>query len=208
MGYTHYIYRPKVLNKETFIKFSSDCKKILDYCNNELELRIGDGYGTPGSEPEITDKTVCFNGSEAQPKGVWTTNEDIRIPWPSPKASLVEADHDPGGDKTDGTWFAGDMVSQRVAPVNNETGYGSGSYETMEVERCLHPDSWQKADKNNTFCKTAYRPYDLAVTAVCIALKHWFPECEISTDGETKDWVDGRFLCNNLLGYGMDEQIG
>ncbi|MDB5088476.1 MAG: hypothetical protein JWR09_2470 [Mucilaginibacter sp.] len=56
-------------------------------------------------------------------------------------------------------------------------------------------------------CKTGYRPYDLTLTAVLIALKHHFPVCEVSSDGEEKDWLDGRILCNNILGYGLNTEI-
>lgn len=155
------------------------------------------------------EEVVWFNGSDKQPKGKWTTNENITIPWPSPSASLKPDKEMAWDKKTDGQWFAGTLVSQRVAPIDNLTGFGSGSYETFSIE--LNEKSDITDDENTDLifncCKTAYRPYDLAVTAVLIAFKHYFPESKISSDGEAKDWLDAQFLCNNLLGYGMDFQL-
>jgi hypothetical protein len=214
MGYTHYWYRPKNLKAEPFKLFVEDCKKIFNYCENELGIKLANSLGDINSVPEAGTTGVFFNGSDEQPAGVWTTNKEISIPWPSPKASLTEVDADPIAEKVDGSWFAGDMVSQRVAPINNNSGKGSGSYESVCIERIKELSDWQKKEekpKDGLYfdcCKTAYRPYDLAVTAVLISLKHHFPECRISSDGEEKDWLDGKFLCNNLLGYGLDFEIG
>jgi hypothetical protein len=211
MGYTHYWYRPQNLNKETFLKFSADCKKIFDFCENEMGIKLADGVSNLDSKPEADDKTVCFNGSEDQPAGVWTTTEEIMIPWPSEMASLSEVNADPCANKTDGEWYAGTSVSQRVAPIKNNTGKGSGSYETVMIECDMTLPEWKKADKETGLffdcCKTAYRPYDLAVTAVLISFKHYFPEVVIASDGEEKDWLDGKFLCRRILGYGMDFYI-
>lgn len=128
---------------------------------------------------------------------------------------MTDENADPSADKTDGMWFAGNLVKQRVAPINNRTGKGSGSYETCGIDRISEVDDdsdYKKGDprygKRFDCCKTAYRPYDLVVTAVLIALKNHFGEdVYIDTDGEEKDWMDGRFLCNNLLGYGLETKL-
>jgi hypothetical protein len=210
MGYTHYWRRPKNLDFVKFKQFALDCKKILNYSENELGIKLGDMSGAPGTRPEIKATIISFNGSDEQDAGNWTTTEQISIPWPSSNASLTDEIADPSGSKTSGNWAAGTLVSQRVAPLNNLTGKGSGSYESVFIPRNIKPESYQKADENGNYfecCKTAYRPYDLAVTAVLIALKHHFPEVQIRSDGEVKDWLDGQFLCNNILGYGMDFSI-
>lgn len=207
MGYTHYWRRPPILDETKFKSFTKDCHSIVDYCQNELGIAIGDGSGN--GEPEITETSVWFNGSEEQPAGVWTTNEPISIPWPSSNASLVGENFDPSADKTEGTWFAGSLVSQRVAPINNLSGKGSGSYETFAIDQQEEQNEWQKDEPLIFNCtKTAYRPYDLTVTACLIAFKQHFGDTVVvSTDGEEKDWLDGRILCNNVLGYGMDLKI-
>lgn len=203
MGYTHYFYTPKTLNKKTFALLAKDVKKIIDYCNNDLGIAID---GQNEKDVVLTSDLILFNGSQQQPKGVWTTNEQISIPWPSSTASLTEPSHDPIAEKTEGTWFAGDILSQRVAPTYEDNPeFADGSYETFYINR-TNKDA-KKGELYFNCCKTAYRPYDLAVTAVLIALKHHFPKCKVSTDGEEKDWLDGKILCNNILGYGMDFNI-
>lgn len=52
------------------------------------------------------------------------------------------------------------------------------------------------------FCKTARKPYDLAVCAALIAAKHHFPEMKVTSDGEESDWKDACDLCQRVLGFG------
>jgi hypothetical protein len=208
MGYSHYWNRPMVLGtKEQFEKFSFDCKKIFDYCENELGIKLADGRATKGSYPVANNNEVWFNGSNEQPLGTWTTYEDIIIPWPSPNASIVESEEPIAGE-----WFGGTLVSKRIAPCENLSTVAQGSYETVHIRRCIPGDGLQldKYINDNLFfyaCKTAYRPYDLTVTAVLVALKHHFPVCVISSNGVEKDWLDARILCNNILGYGLNVEI-
>lgn len=212
MGYTHYWYKPKELEQTKFNLFVQDCKKIFQAAK-ELGIELANGHGEPNTEVIINNDEVMFNGSDAQPIGKWTTNEEISIPWPTPEASLSPDKDDPIAKKTEGNWFAGTLVTQRVAPIENTTGLGSGAYETCWIKRVSdgEPVSRRKSEPeyNKYFdcTKTAYRPYDLIVTAVLIALKHHFPECVVHSDGEEKDWLDGKILCNNYLGYGMDFQL-
>lgn len=49
------------------------------------------------------------------------------------------------------------------------------------------------------FCKTAQKPYDLAVTACLIVLKHYLGETiDVSSDGQGEDWTDGLTLAKRL----------
>jgi hypothetical protein len=209
MGYTHYWYRPEKLNPVQFKKFSKDCEKIFHYSQAELGIKLADGVSNLGTEPKAVDTEVCFNGAVDQPIGVWTTDEKISIPWPSSSAGLTEPKADPIANKTDGAWFAGNLVSQRVAPIGNN-GKGDGSYETFLIRVLEKRKDWELDDTQPlrfACCKTAYRPYDLTITACLIALKHYFPAAKVSSDGEDKDWIDGKVLCNNLLGYGLEYQM-
>jgi len=208
MGYSHYWNRPAVLGTEDqFESFSNDCKKIFDYCENVMGIKLADGSAAAGSTPMADKNEVFFNGSDEQPLGFWTTYEDVNIPWPSSSASLTEPDEIVGGD-----WIAGTLVNKRVAPCENLATVAQGSYESVDIARCISDDGLQLdeyAENGLLFqsCKTAYRPYDLTVTAVLIALKHHFSICEISSNGKEKDWLDGRILCNNVLGYGLNTEI-
>lgn len=215
MGYSHYLLRPANLGShKKFDQFVADVKKIVDYCQKSLGIKLGDGMGE--KEPQITSEFICVNGHIKQPKGIWTTPKNISIPWPSPSASLTEPSVDPIDEKTDGQWFAGDLVSSRVAPLyNDDPDFAAGDYEPIDIDKNLPEEEKTRKSKIGlyesglyfTSCKTAYRPYDLTVTAILIAVKHHFPKCVVKTDGQEKDWLDGMFLCNNLLGYGMSLEI-
>tara|TARA_R100000789_G_C2981113_1_gene143492 strand:- start:12 stop:653 length:642 start_codon:yes stop_codon:yes gene_type:complete len=210
MGYTHYYYTPEVMDKKRFTDLATDVRKIFEFSEDKLGIKLANGLGDNDTRPEVTNDVIRFNGSEGQPPGLWTTNERISIPWPSNDAGLNEPNPDPIADKTDGTWFAGSILTQRVAPINNDTGKGSGSYETLCIDRDNSKAEFKQFNRNEllfNFCKTAYRPYDLVVTAVLIALKHHFQEARISSDGESSEWMDGMMLCNNILGYGMDFEL-
>lgn len=51
-----------------------------------------------------------------------------------------------------------------------------------------------------SFCKTARKPYDIAVTASLIAFKHTFAYgTKISSDGNIDEWADGLSLYNRLV---------
>ena len=54
----------------------------------------------------------------------------------------------------------------------------------------------------NWFCKTAYRPYDLALNAFLVIAKHHLEEnILVSSDGEIQHWAEGIELCRTYLGY-------
>jgi hypothetical protein len=138
---------------------------------------------------------------------VWTTYEEVVVPWPTPAASILDAK-----DPVAGNWgLGGTLVTKRIAPCENLATVARGSYEPVYIGRCSAKGALQLDIEKDLFfrsCKTAYRPYDLTVTAVLIALKHHFPVSKICSDGEEKDWLDGRILCNNILGYGLNTEIG
>ena len=52
-----------------------------------------------------------------------------------------------------------------------------------------------------TFCKTAYKPYDVVVTACLIALRYYMGnDVRVNSDGEKKDWFAGLRLAKDALG--------
>lgn len=98
------------------------------------------------------------------------------------------------------------MGDEGTEPEANDEGVffnGSGdeSHEGLVIEQ-------SDSDSSFNFCKTNMKPYDVAVTAVLIALNHHFPECKITSDGNTKDWDEGRRICSDCLGYGVDFKLG
>ena len=68
-------------------------------------------------------------------------------------------------------------------------GVEKDGHETFYIE-AIHDDCKQFDNKNRVFafCKTAYKPYDIAVCACLIIFKHWLPDMKVSSDGNISDW--------------------
>lgn len=213
MGYTHYWYRDKTIKPQPYKAIVNDFRKLLPVMERQgVKLASGDGEGYP----LITDTTICFNGSVrcGHPK-----NTEIKIPWPSAKASGI------GDNKTaiDGQWFAGVQLQTRCCdgdcsyeslffPKTQNTGEGFCSLVT-EISYYKEDGTPAYSDPKHvgkifSFCKTAFRPYDWAVTAFLIIAKHYLKDTIlISSDGELPHWHDAMLLCQLELGYGMDFRL-
>jgi hypothetical protein len=118
-----------------------------------------------------------------------------------------------------GTWFAGLKLKHRTCD-------GDCSHETFSLPLKIEKDDWQKPIGkishynrygkpvyNNPeevglyfeFCKTAYKPYDLAVIICLIIAKHYLTDqIVVSSDGRLDNWKDGMLICQKILGYGLD----
>ncbi len=73
-------------------------------------------------------------------------------------------------------------------------------YETAAIDR--ESDGRIKdGDLVFSFCKTAHRPYDVAVQAFYLIVRHYCPETQIHSDGEEEDWQDAVRLLNSVLDY-------
>lgn len=190
MGYTHYWRRPKLIPKETFKKIVADFGKLLpalEQVGVKLAGPLGEG------NPVVSEDEVAFNGAA---KCGHPADYDLVIPWPAPGAGGVFA-----GRPVAGTWYAGHLVATRACP-------GDCSYETFCFPRVYGPQEWEEPDKRGLyfqFCKTAFRPYDLAVTAFLVIAKHRLGnQIVVSTDGEDEHWFDAKLLCQMELGYGLE----
>lgn len=92
-------------------------------------------------------------------------------------------------------------TNQKLA-VSNEivyfNGIGEEAHETFGLERL--------GVKDFDFCKTAEKPYDLAVcSALIIAAHHFGDDIKVSSDGDIEDeWKASMRLCQTTLGYGSD----
>jgi len=193
MGYTHYWYREESIDEKTFNKISGDTERV----SLASKLPLGDGYGK--KEPIFSDDLLLFNGST---NCGHKKDSSIIIPWPTPNAGGV---YDPKDTENpvSGAWFAGVKLQTRVCD-------GNCSYESFFFPRTLEIEQYQKPrnKKYFNFTKTAYRPYDLVVTACLIIAKHYLgSKIDISSDGEAPQWFDGAMLCHTTLGYGLDFQL-
>ena len=194
MGYTHYWRRPKEIGKKDFLRIVDDFKKVLPKIKEVVSLAGPLGKG----KPIINEEKVLFNGSEdcGHPE-----NSEIVIPWPSKDASGIAS---PFEDAKSGNWFTGVEVSKRCCG-------GDCSYETFAFERIYKPcGNWDKPEvgKYFNFCKTGFRPYDLAViTFLIIAKHHLNGKLIIESDGLDQHWFDGNLLCQMELGYGLEMKL-
>lgn len=194
MGYTHYWGRKIEFKQEAFGNIVKDFLTVLPDIEAQ-GVKLADGHGK--GAPIININEIVFNGPEhcGHPK------EDLGITWPAKSAGGVLQEID---KKTvAGSWFAGAELTTRRCG-------GDCSHETFYLPRILKPESYQKPEKGKyfEFCKTAYKPYDLAVTAVLIiASRYLGNDIKISSDGENKDWFDAALLCQKRLNYGLNFKI-
>lgn len=196
MGYTHYWYRPKTINSVTFRKIVVDFKKLVPVLEGKYGVRLAgpDGKG----KPIINNDEVSFNGlvNCGHPE-----NYELHIPWPSDDAGGVKIE----GGGISGKWYAGVVVNTRMCN-------GDCSYESFVFKRVRIPYGYWDVPMENgfyfDFCKTGFRPYDLAVTAFLLIAKHYLKDkIIIKTDGENTHWFDPKLLCQLELGYGIEYKI-
>lgn len=192
IGYTHYLYRPQRLHTTRFTLVVADAK-VLAEAITKLGVKLAGPMGT--GRPVFNSNRIALNGAE---NCGHAQNTNIVIPWPAEDASGIAQED---GDAIAGSWFAGATLRARVCN-------GDCSYETFAIERILKPENWQEPDKDGNYftcCKTAYRPYDLLVTATLLAAKHHLGDTiEISSDGTDQQWSDTKIWCQTMLGYGAD----
>ena len=69
--------------------------------------------------------------------------------------------------------------------------------------QCCHEDFWLCKDGGDGWCKTAFKPYDVAVTAALLIAKHHRGQkIEITSCGSEPLWSDAKLVCQLVLGDG------
>jgi len=212
MGYTHYWYRELEIPTQKFQSIRDDFKKLLPEFQ-KLGIKLGNSFGK--GKPVINEDEIAFNGLR---NCGHIRRPDLIIPWPSETAGGVF-----GQNQIVGDWFGGALIGTRLCD-------GDCSYESFCFPRILKPkeretpvqpilcysstrspifvEDKRTIGKYFDCCKAAYRPYDIAVTAFLIIAKHYLKNrLIVHSDGEEKDWFDGKLLCQINLGYGMDFRI-
>ena len=63
-----------------------------------------------------------------------------------------------------------------------------------------HEDFFLALNLNFNFCKTARKPYDIAVVACLCILEHFCPDAAVSSDGHPDEWLDGLQLAREATG--------
>ncbi len=107
------------------------------------------------------------------------------------------------------------MAAQGRDGYGDNTGTTSGTlphracngycfYESLWFGRCKEDDDRDENGLCGGFCKTGFRPYDLAVTVFLLIAKHHLgSDFRVGTDGEAKQWEDALELCQAELSYSM-----
>ena len=180
MGYTHRWRRPAVIDPAAYAHIVRDLTQIVQTCQSlDIPLAGGDGTG----QPVIGPRAIRFNGVRQCPHA----SQEFAIAWPAAQATGVQPRADPAG-----TWFAGRLLATRQCD-------GDCSHETFVFDQ-----DESDAPSDFRFCKTAFKPYDLVVTAALIVIAHAVPAVRVGSDGGSAQWDDARMLCTMVLGYGGD----
>ena len=82
-------------------------------------------------------------------------------------------------------------------------GKGNEGHETFYIHKHFssHYPQFDDSGKAYAFCKTAYKPYDVAVCACLIIFKYWFPNnIDVASDGNIEDWKNGLDVVRDILG--------
>jgi hypothetical protein len=189
VGYCHYWRRPAEIEPEAYSRVIHDfrrCVLALDDAGVPLAGPNGDGL------PKIGGDEIAFNGVS---QCGHPPNEAVCIPFPSEDASGV-------GESTGaiaGEWSIGVQLRRR-------TCNGNCSYEPFFFERVIEQSRGKAGKRVSDYCKTGFRPYDLAVQCALLVSKHHLPEkFEVFSSGSDWHWNDARGLCYLQLGYPLLE---
>lgn len=192
MSYSHYWRRAPKHNRAAFTKALEDIRRIIEVVKERgVQLAGPTGHGVP----EMSDVTIAFNGSA----NCGHRYLDLGEPWPSTTAEGVESTVDP----VVGPWFSGALLETRVCG-------GSCAGEAFVIDRDFLVRNWDQLEHGGYFqkCVTAFKPYDLAVTAALIRLKERLGnEIHLSSDGFERGFEDAKKLCRELFGWSKAFQL-
>ena len=176
MGYYHSWTRSGEGKSELFSAVRTDFEKlILPLADLGCSIAGPLGIGVP----EIADDYIQFNG--------------IR---------------DCGHEKVDGPVVVFPTESACGIDFSATTRLIDTPIMTFATKRrcdgqCCHEDFLLGKHYRSGCCKTAFKPYDVAVTAaLLIAKHHWGEDIEIKSCGSDTQWWDAKLICQRVLGYG------
>jgi len=108
--------------------------------------------------------------------------------------------------------IAFDLDEPLLAPVFSVdlirfNGIGEDGHETFYIPLNFDNDYRRTDDEGRlfAFCKTARKPYDDVVTACLIVFQHHLNGAFlVKSDGDFGEWKEGREICQQVLGFGID----
>jgi len=174
MGYYHSWRGPGP--SDAFRQIRADFEKlVLPLADLGCPIAGPDGTGVP----EITDNYIQFNGVRD------CGHEKVECPvvlFPTKYAYGI-----------------GSAASSRLI----DTPLMTFTMMRRCVGQCCHEDFLLGKHYTAGWCKTAFKPYDVAVTAaLLIAKHHWGETFEITSCGPNAQWWDAKLICQRILGYG------
>jgi hypothetical protein len=191
VGYCHYWYRKREIEEALFRRIVLDFERIilpLEEAGVPLAGISGEGL------PEIDRTQIAFNGVTHCGH---VKNGGIYIPFPSADASGV-------GDSLHAVAHANPLFVQ----LKRRTCDGTCRYDTFSLKRNMkgRKHLLREDGRYFSFCKTAFRPYDLAVQCVLLICKHHMgDQIQVESDGSDPLWNDPRVFCYAHLGYPLNE---
>lgn len=190
MGYCHYWEIEQEIDQDFFTRIVTDVQRIvltLDNMGVRLAGPLGQGL------PEIGSEQISFNGLWhcGHPK-----NEEISIPFPAADAAGIGSSI----NAVEGSYFGmGTLLKHRSCD-------GNCSYETFKIVRRFDEIDRVRDGRYSDSCKTAFRPYDLAVQCVLLIAKHHLKDrIKVWSGGSDYHWNDARMLCYAHLSYPLSQ---
>jgi hypothetical protein len=185
MGYCHNWKADAEIDQELFSRIAADVQAIV-LALDDLGVRLAGPLGT--GLPEIESDYIAFNGLR---NCGHEKNREIFIPFPAPEAAGID------GSTNAVVGFYGPATLLRHRTCN-----GSCSYETFRLRRSCTDVRRISQRRYFDWCKTGFRPYDLAVQCVLLIAKHHLRDrIRVTTDGTDFHWNDARLLCYSHLQY-------
>jgi hypothetical protein len=193
MGYTQHWYRPVVIADDVFRAIRLDFQKLI-LPMADIGVNLAGPCGR--NEPEVNDECIAFNGPDhcGHPK-----NEEIFVPYPTDDARGLG----PGETAID------ESANGLVTKIKHRCCSGRCSHESFLFPKAAGPGHEPVEDDRDTkgltfyWTKTAFKPYDIAVTAaLLIAKRYLHNQLVIHSDGLDTQWADAKELCQRHLGYG------
>jgi len=186
MGYCHYWGMEKEITPEAFSRIIADVQQMiltLDDLGVRLAGPLGEGL------PEIEVDHIAFNGlwDCGHPK-----NDEISIPFPAVDAQGIGN----SANAVAGSYFGmGTLLQHRACD-------GNCSYETFKFAKSFAQTAKDIDGRYSDSCKTAFRPYDLAVQCVLLIAKHHLKDdIQVWSGGSDFHWNDARLLTYSHLNY-------
>jgi len=101
------------------------------------------------------------------------------------------------------------LVERLGIPLANGHGDPGSAPEVSDLRVCFNGVEEQSHETfclsinklGFQFCKTAYKPYDMAVMCCLVVAKHYFPSMRVSSDGSESNWAPAVARVKEILGY-------